>query len=171
MSSDLAKMQHHQDYAEKSAYTALRDIHKALDGVRSEALDAVSLARYGKPCSSCSSLYAWLLDLHLLHCLAGSLDMSVHHCCEPLFQAMAGSRKPRAHMLIGACICSTNFAEHTANVQRFQATEQCHVKEQLHSLQQDVAKLKTSNDRLYTQCKGKADREHMQNVGNRESPW
>ncbi|KAL3133850.1 hypothetical protein ABBQ32_008319 [Trebouxia sp. C0010 RCD-2024] len=110
MSSDLAKMQHHQDYAEKSAYTALRDIHKALDGVRSEALDAVSLA-------------------------------------------------------------STNFAEHTANVQRFQATEQCHVKEQLHSLQQDVAKLKTSNDRLYTQCKGKADREHMQNVGNRESPW
>ncbi|KAL3133852.1 hypothetical protein ABBQ32_008319 [Trebouxia sp. C0010 RCD-2024] len=103
MSSDLAKMQHHQDYAEKSAYTALRDIHKALDGVRSEALDAVSLA-------------------------------------------------------------STNFAEHTANVQRFQATEQCHVKEQLHSLQQDVAKLKTSNDRLYTQCKGKADREHMQNV-------
>lgn len=92
--------------------------------------------------------------------------MSVHHCCKPLFQAMAASRKPRPHTLMSACMCSTSFTEHTAHVQRFQAAEQCHVKDKLHSLQQDVAKLKASNDRLNTQCKEKADREHMQNVSN-----
>lgn len=47
LSADLANVLHHQKCAEKSAYTALRDIHTALDGVRSEALDAISLARYG----------------------------------------------------------------------------------------------------------------------------
>ena len=67
-------------------------------------------------------------------------------------------------------MCSTSFKEDTAHLQRFQAAEQSRVKEQLHSLQQDVAKLNASNDRLHSQCNEKADREHMQNVGNGESP-
>ena len=69
VSTDLAKMQHHQDCAEKSAYTALRDIHRALDGVRSEAFDAISLARYrnlAAPKHVCMSHYTYVCSLPCL---------------------------------------------------------------------------------------------------------
>lgn len=49
-------------------------------------------------------------------------------------------------------------------MQRVQAAEQCHVKDLVQSLQQEVAKLKASNERLHSHCKGKADKEHMHDV-------
>lgn len=45
LATDLATLQHHHETAEKSAYTAFRDVHKTIDGVRSEAVCAVSFAR------------------------------------------------------------------------------------------------------------------------------
>ena len=60
--------------------------------------------------------------------------------------------------------CSTRCKEDTFQVQRFQAAEQCRVKDLVHSVQQEVAKLKAGNAKLQSQFREKADKEHMQNV-------
>ena len=63
-------------------------------------------------------------------------------------------------------MCSTTCKEDISQAQRFHAAEQCQVKDLVHALQQEVAKLKADNTKLQSHCSEKADKEHMQNVSH-----
>ena len=84
--------------------------------------------------------------------------------CQRLLHALDVSFQPLVLILINAC--SITCKENMFQVQPFQAAEQCHVKDLVHSVQQEVAKLKAGNAKLQSQCRDKADEEHMQNVSD-----
>lgn len=65
---------------------------------------------------------------------------------------------------MSACMCSTSCKEDLSQLQRIHTAEQCHVKDLVHSLQQEVARVKFNNAKLHSRCSEKADKERMQNV-------
>lgn len=65
---------------------------------------------------------------------------------------------------MNACMCSASCKEDISQLQRVHTAEQCHLKDLVHSLQQEVARVKSDNAKLHSHCTEKASKEHMQNV-------
>lgn len=80
--------------------------------------------------------------------------------CMPLLQVSSHKHTT----LTSVRMCSTLYKEDICQLQRIQTAEQCHVKDLVHSLQQEVARLKSDNAKLHSHCSEKAGKEHMQNV-------